>query len=77
MKLRGLAILGTAVLAFGLVIGCSSSEPEGAMEEAGAAVDSAVDEVQDGMESAGEAVEGAVEGASEEVEGTVEEVTQD
>jgi hypothetical protein len=68
MKKRLIAMLGVAVLGLALAAGCSQAEPEGAMEEAGAAMDNAAEQVEEAATEAGEAVEGAAEAAGEAVQ---------
>lgn len=61
MKKRLIAMLGTVVLGLALAAGCSQAEPEGAMEEAGAAMDDAAADLEGAAEEAGQAVEDAAE----------------
>ena len=68
MKKRLIAMLGTVVLGLALAAGCSQPETEGAMEEAGAAMDNAAEQVEEAAEEAGEAMEGAAEATGEAVQ---------
>jgi hypothetical protein len=65
MKKRLIAMFAMAALGLALTVGCSQPEPEGAMEEAGAAMDAAADQVEEAATEAGEAVEGAAEAAGD------------
>ncbi len=68
MKKRLSAMLGVALLGIALAAGCSQAEPEGAMEEAGAAVDNAVEQVEDAAQEAGQAMEEGAEAVGDAVQ---------
>ena len=61
MKKRLIAMLGMAVLGLALAAGCSQAEPDGAMEEAGAAMDNAADHMEEAATDAGDAMENAAD----------------
>lgn len=61
MKKRLTLMLGMAVLGLVMAAGCSQTETEGAMEEAGAAMDNAADHMEEAASDAGEAMEDAAE----------------
>jgi hypothetical protein len=68
MKKRLIAMLGMAVLGLALAAGCSQAEPEGAMEEAGAAVDNAADQMEEAADDAGDALEDAADAVGDAAE---------